>query len=151
MNRSPNVILELRPSRLLVVALGIVHAAAGVAVFLADVPAWVKLGLIAAVGASLARAGLRHGWSRGRDFIARIELVDGRWRLETGAGAVGRADLSGGYAHPGIVILNFRLEDGRRRSLALLPDSADAESLRRLRVWLRIWRDTDPADISTLK
>lgn len=149
MNRLPSVLVELRPSRLLVGALGIAHVAAGVAVFLAAVPAWVKLGLSAAVGASLARAGLRHGWSRGRDFIARIELVDGRWRLETGAGAVGRAGLSGGYAHPGIVILNFRLENGRHRSLALLPDSADAESLRRLRVWLRVWRDTDTADIST--
>ncbi|MBK7542123.1 MAG: hypothetical protein IPP10_11470 [Candidatus Competibacteraceae bacterium] len=149
MKRLPNVTVELRPSRLLAVALGIAHVAAGVAVFLADVPVWVRLGSSAAVGSSLAWAGFRHGWNRGRDFIARVELLDGRWRLETRAGAAYRADLSGGYAHPGIVILNFRLENGRRRSLALLPDSADAESLRRLRVWLRIWRDTDPADTST--
>ncbi len=44
--------------------------------------------------------------------------------------------LASGYAHPLIVILNFRLENGRRRSLTLLPDTVAGDELRRLRSWL---------------
>lgn len=141
-----SLILEPRPSRSLLIGGGIAHVAAGFAVIFSSIPIWVKIGFIAALGLSLASMGFNSGSRHGRGFIARIELLDGRWRLETGSGATHRADLIGGYAHPAIVILNFRLESGRRRSLTLLPDSVDPDALRRLRVWLRISRDTDATD-----
>ena len=117
---------------------GVFHGLAGIATIVASVPLWVKAGLLTGIGLSLAWTGYRYGWRRGGGFITRVELLDGRWRLETGDGGVQSARLIGGYAHPLLVILNFRLERGSRRSLALLPDSADAQSLRRLRALLRI-------------
>ena len=138
--------LDPRPSRLLLIGSGVAHLAAGAAVILSSVPIWIKVGFVASVAVSLAWVGYRYGYRQGRGFIARIELLDGCWRLETGDGATYQADLIGGYAHPAIVILNFRLEKGRRRSLTLLPDSADPDALRRLRVWLRVARDTDASD-----
>jgi hypothetical protein len=138
--------IELRLSLILLVSGGGAHVLAGVAVVVSSLPLWIKAGWIAGITLALVRFGWQYGYRRGRGFIARLELLDGRWRLETGDGSVYRASLTGGYAHPGIVILNFRLENGGRRSLALLPDAADPEVLRRLRVWRRTRRDEDEAD-----
>ena len=138
--------IELRPSRLLLVSGGGAHVLAGVAVVVSSLPLGIKAGWIAGIALALVRFGWQYGYRRGRGFIARIERLDGVWRLEIGDGSVDRARLTGGYAHPGIVILNFRLESGGRRSLALLPDAAEAEALRRLRVWLRARRDEDEPD-----
>ncbi|MGB5062377.1 MAG: protein YgfX [Candidatus Competibacter sp.] len=138
--------IEPRPSRILLVCGGVFHGLAGIATIVASVPLWVKAGLLTGIGLSLAWTGYRYGWRRGGGFITRVELLDGRWRLETGDGARYLARLTGGYAHPGIVVLNFRLESGWRRSLVLLPDAVDSETLRRLRVWLRTRRDEDGSE-----
>ena len=141
-----SLLIEARPSRILLVSGGGAHVLAGVAVVVSSLPLWIKVGWIAGIGLMLLRFGWQYGYRRGHGFIARIELLDGVWRLETGDGSLYRAGLTDGYAHPGVVILNFRLESGGRRSLALLPDAADAEALRRLRVWLRTRRDADEPD-----
>lgn len=138
---------ELRPSRLLLVSGGIAHVLAGVAVVVSSLPLWIKAGWIAGIALALFRFEWQYGYRRARGFIARLELLDGVWLLETGDGTLHRAGLCGSYAHPGIVILNFRLESGERRSLALLPDAADAEALRQLRVWLRTRREEDELDL----
>ena len=109
----------------------------------ANLPWWIQAGFIAGIAVSMVGFGYRHGYRHGRAFIARLELLDGRWRLETGAGVACRGQLTGGYAHPRLVILNFRLESGDRRSVTLLSDSADGETLRRLRAWLRTRRDAE--------
>ena len=140
------LLIEPRPSRLLLVSGGGAHILASVAVVVSSLPLGIKAGLIAGIALALFRFGQQYGYRWGRGFIARIDLLDGGWLLETGDGTLHRAALTGGYAHPGIVILNFRLENGRRRSLALLPDAADAEALRRLRVWLRTRQGEDEPD-----
>ena len=140
------LLIEARPSRILLVSGGGAHLLAAIAVVVSSLPPWVKVGWIIAIVLALLGFGWRCGYRRGRGFIARLELLTGGWLLETGDGTLHRARLTGGYAHPGIVILNFRLESGGRRSLALLPDAADAEALRRLRVWLRTRRDEDEPD-----
>ena len=137
---------EPQRSRSLLAGSGFVHGLASIAAIVASVPLWIKAGLLAGIGLSLVWTGYRYGWPRGGGFITRVELLDGRWCLETGDGVRHPACLIGGYAHPGIVVLNFRLESGWRRSLALLPDAVDSESLRRLRVWLRIRRDEDGSE-----
>jgi len=119
------------------------HILAIVAVVVSSIPWWAKVAFIAGAAFSLARFGYRYGASRGRGFIARVEKMDERWRLESGDGVVHWARLTSGYAHPLIIILNFRLESGRQRSLTLLPDSADSDVLRRMRVWLRTQSDQD--------
>lgn len=125
---------------------GIGHLLTGVAVVVSTVPFWVKAGFIVGIMLALVRFGWQYGYRRGRGFISRIELLDGRWRIKAGDGTIHHARLTGGYANSGIIILNFRLESGGRRSLALLPDAADAEALRRLRVWLRTRTGVDEPD-----
>ena len=137
------VIIEPRPSRLLLISGGIGHLLAGLAVAVCSLPLWIKTGLIVGIALALIRFGWQYGYPHGRGFLVRIELLDGRWLLETGDGIRYHAGLIDGYAHPGIVILNFRLESGEQRSLVLLPDAAEREALRRLRVWLRTRRDED--------
>lgn len=144
----PSLNLELHPSRLLLASGGGAHVLASVAVIVCSLSLWIKAGLLTGIALALIRFGWQYGDRRGRGFIARLELLDGGWRLEMGDGSLHRAGLTGGYTHPGIVILNFRLESGGRRSLALLPDAVDAEALRRLRVWLRTRRDEDQPDLS---
>ena len=141
------MILEPRPSQFLLIGGGIGYLLSGTAVVVSVVLFWVKAGFIAGIMLALIGFGWRYGYRRGRGFVARIELLDGRWRLETGDGATHRARLIGSYAHPAIVILDFRLESGRRRPLTLLPDSADPDALRRLRVWLRTSRDAEVSDL----
>ena len=140
---APCLRLEPRPSRLLLLSGGACHVLANAAVVVSSIPWWVKAGFIAGIVLSLAWFGYCYSYPQGRRFIARIELLDGRWRLETGDGGVHRGQLIGGYAHLLMVIVNFQLEDGGRRSLALLPDSADPDDLRRMRVWLRTQRHDD--------
>lgn len=135
--------IQLRRSRILLISGSAVHVLSGIAVIVSSVPWWVKAGLIAGIFLSLAWFSYGYGYPQGRRFIVRIELLDRRWRLETGDGGVHRGQLIGGYAHLLIVIVNFELEDGGRRSLTLLPDSADHDDLRRLRVWLRTQRYSD--------
>ena len=143
MSCAPSLTLEPRPSRLLLIGGGLGHLLAGVAVVVSSLPWWVQTAFIAGIALSLVGFSYRHGYRQGHDFITRIELLDGRWRLETGAGGVHPARLTGGYAHPLMVILNFRLESGGRRSVTLPPDAADPDALRRLRVWLRTRRDEE--------
>jgi Flp pilus assembly protein TadB len=135
--------IQLRRSRILLISGSAVHVLSGIAVVVCSLPLWIKVGLIAGIVLSLAWFGYCYGYPQGRRFIARIELLDGRWRLETGDGGAHRGQLIGGYAHLLIVIVNFQLEHGGRRSLALLPDSADPDDLRRMRVWLRTQRHDD--------
>jgi hypothetical protein len=140
-----NLNIEPCRSRILLLSGGGAHVLAGVAVAISSLPPWIKAGWIAAITLALFRFGWQYGYRQGRGFIIRLQLLDERWWLETGDGTRHHAGLTGGYAHPGIVILNFRLENGRRRSLALLPDAADPEALRRLRVWLRTrWNADGP-------
>ncbi|MCP5418931.1 MAG: hypothetical protein H6970_00365 [Gammaproteobacteria bacterium] len=84
----------------------------------------------------------RGGVAQGsRRFIRTLDLQsDGSWSLGDGVGLKRTAWLTGCYVHPSIVLLNFSLTRWTRRSVILLADSADPESIRRLRVRLR----TDP-------
>lgn len=132
-----SLMVEPRPSRSLLLGGGASHVLASAAVIVSSIPWWIKAGFIVGIALSLAWFGYCHGYPRGRRFIVRVELLNGRWRLESGDSVEHWARLTDGYAHPLVIILNFRLEEGRPQSLVLLPDSADADALRRMRVWLR--------------
>lgn len=65
--------------------------------------------------------------------------ADGSWRVSDASGAQHGAELLGSsLVHPALLVLNFRLEGGGRRSRALLGDEVDEESLRRLRARLAL-------------
>ena len=115
------------------------HLAAGLAalVSLRGLP----LGLVAS---GIALSG---GWSvadallRLPSSVCAIELREdgsGRWRDRQGREhAV--VDATSSWAGPVLVVLGLRVSRWRTRWVLLLPDSAPADALRRLRVWLK-WR-----------
>ena len=88
-----------------------------------------------------ARAG---GWRR--DAWLRVE-VDPRGGLSlcSAAGCQEAMALDDSFVTPLLTVLNLRL-DGRRVSLMLWPDSADAEARRRIRVYLLWFHPPQPSD-----
>ncbi len=130
--------IELKPSRLLGLLLlgggGLVLAA----ISMADLPAGIALVLAGAaigLGAWCWRRTLR---------TASLRIApDGRLQcLDDAAGWHDAEVLGDSFVSAALIVLRYRLTGPRVRSLTLLPDSAEPEDLRRLRVWLRWGRRT---------
>ncbi|MGH8458700.1 MAG: protein YgfX [Nevskiales bacterium] len=135
--------LDFKPrrSRLLARFLLGVHALATVTVLLWVPGRGAVAALLALIALSFFRNYRRHVLHRGRRASRRIVCQgDGRWLLQDHLGEMHPAHLlPSSYLHPRLVILNFRLaEYPRRRNLVLFPDSLDAQTLRQLRMRLRV-------------
>lgn len=131
--------IELKPSRLLGLLLLGMTALALVAVWLAAVPPAARLALGAGVIALAA-----WGWRRARlSGVLRV-AGDGRLQCPDAEGEWADVEVLGdSLVTPALVVLRYRMPVHRAvRSLVLLPDSADADALRRLRVSLRWTRRT---------
>lgn len=129
----------IHPSPTLAVLLITAHSIAIVCV-LGYLPAWwLKGPLVAALAASATFHLRRDVSGRARNAVTAITVHDdGRCELETRDGGVlAGAVLGTTFVSSPLVVVNVRLDDGRRTSVVLLPDSAAAEDLRALRVWLR--------------
>jgi toxin CptA len=130
--------IELKPSRLLRLLLLGIALLALFAIYLATLPGNVQLAL-GAVVASLS------GWSwRQVSQLARLRIAaDGRLQ---GLGEVDEwcdADVLGdSFVSVWLIVLRYRLDGQPLCKLTLLPDSASADDLRRLRVSLRWIRHT---------
>ena len=131
--------VALSPSGILALALTLMAGAALAC-------AWISLPGLAfvpvAAGIALAWAShLAQALQRGKGAVRALELgAQGRARWQDGSGQWQEAEiLPSSYASDWLVVVNMRGSGRRDRSLVLLPDSAAAEELRRLRVWLR-WR-----------
>jgi toxin CptA len=67
--------------------------------------------------------------------------AEGTWTVHDARGARWDAELLGNtLVHDRLLVLNFKLQDGDKRSRALLGDELDADLLRRLRARLRLER-----------
>ena len=131
--------LSLKPSRMLALALTLMAGAALAC-------AWISLPglafLPAAAGITLVWASqVAHALQRGKRAAHALELdAQGHARWQDGSGLWQEAEiLPSSYASDWLVIVNLRASGRRGCSLVLLSDSAAADELRRLRVWLR-WR-----------
>jgi toxin CptA len=136
-----------RASRLLARFLVGVHALAVLAVLLWVPGRGLVAALLALVALSFTRNYRRHILHRGRRAPRRVICQgDGRWLLQDHRGEMQPARLlPSSYLHPRLVILNFALEQRpRRRNLVLCPDSLDAQTLRQLRVRLRLAAQGQP-------
>lgn len=125
--------IELKPSRLLGVLLMGASALAFAALALGTLPVAVRLGAAAVVSGVVA-----WGWwrSRPRDRLRR--LGNGHLQVADAAGHWCDVEVQGdSFVSPLLIVLRYRVGRSRVRSLVLLPDSADAADLRRLRVSLR--------------
>ncbi len=125
--------IELKPSRLLGLLLAGMLALALIALQLAALPEAVRWALaIAAIGLS--------GWGGWRARGLETLRIDGDGQLQCldREGAWREVEVLGdSLVSPALIVLRYRTPAGQVRNLTLLPDSADADALRRLRVTLR--------------
>ena len=78
-------------------------------------------------------------FGHGPRALARLTWrADGAWLVHDAAGAHEAELLGDSLVHPLLLVLNFRLKDGTRRTRALLGDETDADLLRRLRARLSL-------------
>lgn len=135
------MLLVLRPgfSGRLASVVVLAHGGAALCMLLVALPWWLKAGLLVAVVVSAQHAYSWHLLHRGKGLVEAWSWSDGRWEVRCFNEAV---PLPATLAADSLVlawltVLVFRLDDGRVRSLLLLPDNIDATVFRRLRVRLR--------------
>lgn len=135
------VSVDLRPSRQLFVLLLAGHVLAGVGVFGAPLDSGLRMGLLAALAAHFAYLAARDALLALPSSIVRVCLLEeGDLQLVFRSGISGRHRLSRTTAAwPGLTVLGLRGLAGWWRGVVLLPDCADAVTLRRLRMALR-WK-----------
>ena len=132
--------LRIAPSLLLAGALLLVHGAAiGCAILL--LPGWWMPALAsAAIAGSLVFHIRRDALQLSSHAVTEFFAQDGarcELTLKNGATLAGTIEAST-FVAPLLIVINISPEgQGRRRAVVLMPDSAPAEDLRRVRVWLR--------------
>ena len=141
--------IAIAPSLSLAALLAMVHIIAGACVF-AVLPAWWAVGILtAALCTSLVFHSRRDALRLSGDAVIEVTLGEhGRCELLTRAGAVLEGTVAGSsFVSPWFTVVNVRLEGGRRlRSVVVMPDCAEAEERRRLRVWLRYRGQPETSD-----
>ena len=131
--------VAVRPSRILAGVLAALHASALAAALasLSGVPMVLTcFGIVlCAVGVLAEALGLLPSSVRSLELQ---EDGSGMWRERSGRQYPVQSTRAS-WVSGGLVVLGLRTGRWRMRWIVLMPDSAPAESLRRLRVWLR-WR-----------
>ncbi|MEW5708977.1 protein YgfX [Pelomicrobium sp. G1] len=142
----PAAEVSLRPSAALALVLSAGHGTAAATLFPLDLPAAAKVLLGLALLVSAVASVARHAWLWGSRAWVRLRVgSDLGAELETRAGKriAGRV-LPSTLVHPWLLVVRVAPEGGgRERAVVLLPDSADADGLRALRVVLR-WGTAPP-------
>jgi len=136
--------IEFKPSRRLGLLLAGTLLLALAAVYRAALPGSLQLALgMAAVGLGV------WGWRRAAPRASLRIAADGRLQCLDDRGAWCDAEVLGdSFVSTALIVLRYRMDDGPVRTLTLLPDSACADDLRRIRVSLR-WTFRTRSDTST--
>ena len=132
--------LRIAASPLLASALLLAHGAA-IACAVLFLPGWWMPALAsAAIAGSLVFHLRRDALQLSGHAVTELLLEDGarcEFTLRNGETLAGNIEGST-FVAPLLVVINVSPEgQGRRRAAILMPDSAPAEDLRRIRVWLR--------------
>lgn len=132
--------LTLRASHRLAWLLAVVHTAAIIVVVMMPLDWWLRL----AGGALLLASGIysvaRHALLAAPDSIVRLRLTqDGSCQIQTRDHRIIDGLLRPGWFVSPLMIVIRVACPGKRlaRGITVLPDAADADSLRRLRIFLR--------------
>lgn len=130
--------LALRPSLRALTGLFWLHAAVLVLALVALPPGGAMVAIAGAVALSWVWTRRHPAFGHGvRALVRLVWHADGSWRVHDGTGASHEAELLGhSLVHDHLLVLNYALKPGGRRSRALLGDEADEELLRRLRARL---------------
>lgn len=140
MNQADFIDVPLRASPWLALLLAAGHAAAIAAIALLPIPWWLRAAGCAFLLASAVATIYRRALLKGSGACVRLRLMrDGSCQLHLVDQRVIRAKLCRGwFVSPQLVVLRLACPGERySRGIALLPDSADADDLRRLRIFLR--------------
>ena len=130
--------IELKPSRRLGLLLAGMLLLALAAVALAALPGGLQL----ALGMMVAGLGA-WAWRRACPQDRLRVAADGRLQCLDDAAEWRDAEILGdSFVSSALIVLRYRTAGGQVRALTLLPDSAAADDLRRLRVSLRWTRRT---------
>lgn len=125
--------LVLEPSRRLALFIASIHGLAGLAALANPLPVWVRLGLLGAVGASLALSLHRHQHLEVRGLV--LDSEDGCQVIRR-SGAVPATLMESTVVTRWIVLLHLKTQTGKL-AIPVCRDSTEPESFRRLRVALR--------------
>lgn len=130
--------IEPKPSRVLGLLLLGMAALSMAAIYLAALPAVIQL-LMGLVVAGLSV----WGWRRAHFTEVLRITADGMLQCQDDEGEWRDIEVLGdSLVSPALIVLRYRVEAQRVRTRVLLPDSAHAGDLRRLRVSLRWARRT---------
>jgi hypothetical protein len=135
---STSLDLGLRPSVRAVVVLSLLHMGAVGLMVLAGLPKWAGLAMALLFLASWLTLRRHPVFGYGPKALHHLILhAEGGWTVESARGGREDAELLGSSVlQSWIIVLNFRLKSGERRSRAVVGDELDAEALRRLRARL---------------
>lgn len=137
---APPLRLRIAASTLLASALLLAHGAA-IACALLFLPGWWVPALVASgIAASLIVHMRRDALILSGNSVTDIVLKDAaRCELALRNGNMQSGSVQGStFVSPLLIVINFNPEPrGPGRAVILMPDSAPAEDLRRVRVWLR--------------
>lgn len=127
----------------LAAALLLAHGVAIALVLVVNMPMWLESIVIAALIINLGLEMWRNALKHNADAVVAIEVAsDNALSIQTRRGDWVECAVRGDtYVASFLVVLNLRrLDNGRRKSVMILPDAIDTEDFRKLRVWLR-WKD----------
>ena len=135
---STSLDLSPRPSVRAVVVLSLLHMSAVVLIVMARLPQWASLAMALLLLASWFTLRRHPAFGSGPRALHHLILhAAGGWTVESAKEGREDAELLGGsVVQSWIIVLNFRLKSGRRRSRVLVGDELDADTLRRLRARL---------------
>ncbi|MHB1083647.1 MAG: protein YgfX [Thiobacillus sp.] len=136
--------IEPKPSRLLGLLLLGMALLVLVAIYLAALPGAIQLGLGGVVTGLSAWS-----WRQACSLDTLRVTPGGQLRCPDEVGEWHDVEVLGdSLASPGLIVLRYRSPAKRVRTLVLLPDSAEADDLRRLRVLLR-WASHTRSDTAS--
>jgi toxin CptA len=144
MHRIPPLMVILRPSRMLLVLLGSVALGAVVLSLTLPLPWSIRIGMSLLVTLAAVHAIRLYALQRAPRSILGLEVnAQGQLYYADALGVAPAELLGSSTATPWLTVLNLRVaETYFPRHVILLPDTADTDALRRLRVWLR-WGQGD--------
>lgn len=142
MSFATTVDVQLQPSVKLLKLVSTLHLLSLAALPFAMAPGPALWALIVAFGASWLWLRRHAAFGFGKRALVRLTWhADDSWTVHQGDGQQYAATLkTDSSRYPQLLILRYALKDGGSRTRLLAGDEADAESLRRLRARLSIWK-----------